>query len=109
LSGAITETAGGFTLRVRLTPGAAADRIDGAGRDAAGKAYLAARVRAKPEKGRANAALEELLAKAIGAPKSAVRVERGGKARLKTVRIAAGAEALSAARRLLETHTGGDA
>lgn len=48
---------------------------------------MKARVRAAPEKGEANAALEALLAKALGLPKSHVRVARGGKARLKTVEI----------------------
>ncbi|HVZ98997.1 MAG TPA: DUF167 family protein [Caulobacterales bacterium] len=75
------------TLRVRLTPSGGADRIDGVGVDAAGARYLKARVRAAPENGEANAALEALIAKALKAPKTAVSVTRGGKARLKTLAI----------------------
>lgn len=105
----IAETPEGFTLRVRLTPGAAADRIDGLARDSAGAAHLAVRVRARPEDGRANDALERTLAAALGAPKSAVSIERGAKARLKTVRVSAGGAALAAARRLLNETTGGSA
>lgn len=72
-------------LRVRLTPSGGADRIDGGGCDEAGKPFLRARVRAAPEHGEANAALEKLIAKALGVPKSSVRVERGTTARLKTL------------------------
>ena len=45
------------------------------------------RVRAAPEKGEANAALEKLLAKSLGVPKSNVQVARGTTARLKTIEI----------------------
>lgn len=74
-------------LRVRLTPSGGADRIDGAATDADGKPYLKARVRAAPEKGAANAALEALLAKALRVAKSQVKVERGATARMKIVAI----------------------
>lgn len=74
-------------LRVRLTPSGGADRIDGAARSEDGKLYLKARVRAAPEKGEANAALEKLLAKALGVAKSQVSVERGATARMKTVAV----------------------
>jgi uncharacterized protein YggU (UPF0235/DUF167 family) len=74
-------------LRVRLTPSGGADRIDGAARDEEGRPFLKARVRAAPEKGEANAALEKLLAKALGVAKSNVTVERGTTARMKTVAV----------------------
>ena len=45
------------------------------------------RVRAVPEDGKANAAVEKLLAKRLGLPKSAVRVVTGGKNRLKGLEI----------------------
>jgi uncharacterized protein YggU (UPF0235/DUF167 family) len=45
------------------------------------------RVRAVPEKGKANAAIEQVIAKALGLPKSAVSVEKGETRRIKTVRI----------------------
>jgi uncharacterized protein YggU (UPF0235/DUF167 family) len=72
---------------VRLTPAGGADRIDGTARDAAGEFFLKARVRAAPENGEANAALEKLIAKALGVTKSQVTVTRGAKARLKTLSI----------------------
>ena len=70
---------------MRLTPSGGADRIDGVATDSAGAPHLKVRVRAAPENGEANAALEALLAKALGLPKSAVRVERGAAARIKAV------------------------
>ena len=84
-------------LRVRLTPAGGTDRIDGAARDEKGKLYLRARVRAAPEHGEANAALEKLIAKALGVAKSAVRVERGATARLKTIAVEGVDEAAIAA------------
>jgi uncharacterized protein YggU (UPF0235/DUF167 family) len=49
---------------------------------------LKARVRAAPEKGLANAALEKLVAGALGVPKSAVTVVAGGTSRTKVVKVA---------------------
>lgn len=49
---------------------------------------LRLRVAAVPDKGKANAAVIALLAKALGVPKSAIAVTSGETARLKTVRIA---------------------
>lgn len=72
---------------MRLTPSGSADRIDGWSRDANGERVLKARVRAAPEDGKANAALEALLAKEIGVAKSKVSVARGTTARLKLVNI----------------------
>lgn len=74
-------------LSVRLTPSGGADRIDGVARDAAGHWIVKARVRAAPENGEANKALEALLAKAVGAPKSSVSVVRGATARMKQIRF----------------------
>lgn len=81
--------AGGAELRVRAQPGASKDAIEGQGEDAAGQAFLKVRVRAVPEKGRANTAIEQVIAKALGVPKSAVSVEKGETQRIKTVRISA--------------------
>lgn len=75
-------------LHVRLTPRASADRIDGWSRDPEGRPVLAVRVRAQPIEGEANAALEALLAKALGVKRSVVTVARGGQSRLKAVEIA---------------------
>ncbi|UVK42416.1 DUF167 domain-containing protein [Mesorhizobium sp. AR07] len=77
----------GIDLFVRLTPKAALDRLEGVESSADGRSHLKARVRAVPENGAANQALERLLAKALGVPASAVSIVAGGTARLKTVRI----------------------
>ena len=74
-------------VAVRLTPKGGADRIDGWGRDDAGRLFLKARVRAAPVEGEANAALEALFAKALGLARSKVKVARGTTQRLKQVEI----------------------
>lgn len=50
-------------------------------------AELQVRVTAPPEDGKANAAVEKVLAEALGTPKSAVRVVRGHSARTKSVAV----------------------
>jgi Uncharacterized conserved protein len=74
-------------LHIRLTPGAAHDRIDGWDVDAEGRPILKCRVRARPVEGEANAALVALLAKALGVRKAAVEIARGGQSRTKAVVI----------------------
>lgn len=49
---------------------------------------LRVRVKAVPDKGKANAAVIGLLAKALGVPKSALTLIAGDTARLKTIDIA---------------------
>jgi hypothetical protein len=85
----------GIDLFVRLTPKAALDRIDGVETAADGRSHLKARVRAVPENGAANQALERMLAKALGVPVSAVSVIAGGTARLKTLRVVGDAAELA--------------
>ncbi|MEY4555500.1 MAG: hypothetical protein RL093_619 [Pseudomonadota bacterium] len=75
-------------LPIRLTPGASADRIDGWDVDAEGRPVLKVRVRARPVEGEANEALVKLMAKALGVPKSAVAIQRGGQSRTKMVTVA---------------------
>ena len=82
-------------LTVRVQPKSASDRLDGWAADEAGRPYLRLRVRALPAEGAANLAVEALVAKALGLPKSAVRVVTGGKNRLKALEIE-GPEALAA-------------
>lgn len=48
---------------------------------------LKARVRAIPDKGKANSALEKLIAKWLRVPASSVRLASGSKSRLKTLEI----------------------
>jgi uncharacterized protein len=104
--------AGGAELRVRVAPGASKDAVEAVAEDASGLSFLKVRVRAVPEKGRANAAVEAVLAKALGLPKSAVSVEKGETQRIKTVRISAEAsigaklEALTGEPKAGESHDG---
>jgi uncharacterized protein YggU (UPF0235/DUF167 family) len=77
----------GVDLFVRLTPKSNHDRLEGMEVAADGRCYLKARVRAVPEKGAANTALERLVAKALDVAVSSVTVSAGGTARLKTLRI----------------------
>ena len=74
-------------LAVRVSPRGGRDAVEGWGRDEAGRPYLKIRVSASPVDGEANAAVEALLAKALGLPKSAVRIARGQAAKLKQVEI----------------------
>jgi uncharacterized protein YggU (UPF0235/DUF167 family) len=82
-----TPTPTGLRLRLRVTPNASLDRMDGPETLADGTTVLRLRTRAVPEGGRANAAVILLLAKALGVPKSAVTLVAGGTGRLKTVHI----------------------
>jgi uncharacterized protein len=74
-------------LRLRVTPNAGRDVIEGFEALADGTRVLRIRVSAVPDKGKANAAVIALLAKALGLPKSALTLVSGDTARLKTVRI----------------------
>ena len=59
-------------------------------------AYLAVRVRAVPEKGQANAALERLIAGWLDLAPRGVKLAGGGKSRLKTLEIAGDSDVLAA-------------
>jgi uncharacterized protein (TIGR00251 family) len=73
-------------LRVRLTPKSARDAVGGLAETAEGSS-LQVRVRAVPEDGAANAALENLIARWLGVPKSSVALSAGTKSRVKTIAI----------------------
>jgi len=87
----------GIVLAIRLTPRAARDAVDGIGTLSDGRAVALARVRAVPDKGAANRALTDLLARTLRVPKSAVTVIAGATARLKQVRVAGEPGVLGAA------------
>ncbi|MBN8938417.1 MAG: DUF167 domain-containing protein [Rhizobiales bacterium] len=74
-------------LDVRLTPRGGRDAIEGTDHLADGRAVVKARVRAVPEDGKANAALEHLVADTLGVARSQVAVVQGKTARLKTVAV----------------------
>ena len=85
----------GVTLFVRLTPKSARDMIEGVEATDDGRAHLKARVRAVPEDGRANAALEKLLAKWLGLAPRDVTIASGATSRVKQVRVSGDPEALA--------------
>lgn len=83
-----SPVAGGVRLAVRLTPKSASDRLLGVVTDGAGRSALKVAVTAPPEAGRANAALEKLLAKMLGLPRTTVSVVSGHTNRSKLVHLA---------------------
>lgn len=74
-------------LTVRVTPRGGRDAVEGWGADADGRPVLKIRVAAAPADGAANAAVTALVAKALGLPRSAVRVAGGATARVKRLEI----------------------
>lgn len=74
-------------LAVKLTPGAASDRIDGWDVDPEGRSFLKVRVRARPVDGEANVALLRLLSKSLGVSRSSVSLACGGQSRLKMIAV----------------------
>jgi uncharacterized protein len=87
--------ADGVRVSVRLTPRAGADRLAGVA-EASGGPVLKATVTAPAEAGRANAALEELLARACRVPRRDVAIVGGLKSRNKLVHVTGDPQALSA-------------
>ncbi|MGC4024311.1 MAG: DUF167 family protein [Mesorhizobium sp.] len=86
----------GVELTVRLTPRSSSNKVEGLVASADGAQHLSARVRAVPEKGKANTALEELVAEWLGVPKRTVSIVGGSTSRLKTVMIDGDPQDLSA-------------
>lgn len=85
---------GGLELFVRLTPKSSRDAVEGVETASDGRVHLKARVRAVPEKGKANQALVKLIASTLGVPARDVEIVSGDTARLKTVRISGDPETL---------------
>ena len=77
----------GVRLTLRVTPKAGFDRIEGIERRDDSTEVLRVRVRAVPDKGKANAAVVALLASALGVPKTAIELVAGDTARIKTLEI----------------------
>ena len=82
-------------VHVKLAPKAAAERIGPIHASGDG-AVLKVAVTAAPERGRANAAMIALLAKAWGVPKSSLSVIKGETDRTKTLFVCGDADALLA-------------
>ena len=81
----ITDTS--VVIAVRLTPKASVNKIEGWHKSDDDKTYLKARVRALPDKGKANKALIDLLAKNLGITKNKLKLVSGSKYRLKMIEV----------------------
>ena len=90
---------GGIVLRVHAQPGAAGTGVAGRHGDA-----LKVRVRETADRGRANRAIEAVLADLFGVPASSVTIRSGATGRSKRVHVA-GIDAEQATRRLHDALT----
>ena len=90
----IRRTDAGVVLKVRLTPKSSRDEIAGV-ETFGGEAVLRVRVRALPEAGRANEAIERLVARWLKVPPSFVSVAQGNKSRVKQILIEGDADTLA--------------
>ncbi len=80
------KNAEGIRLFIKLTPKASLDEVQSV-EEAADGPVLKAKVRAIPDKGKANKALIKLIAKWLGVAKSDISLKSGSKSRLKTLAI----------------------
>ena len=90
----LSTTPTGIVINVRVIPRAAKSEIAGVRDDA-----ILVRLNAPPVEGAANAALIEVIAKALDVPKRAVTIVSGDRSRQKRVRVD-GVTAAHAASRL---------
>ena len=84
----------GVIVYFRLTPKSSKDAVDGLQIIAGAQAFQA-RVRAIPEDGAANSALETLVSAWLRVPKRSVRLASGGKSRLKSIAVSGDVEELN--------------
>lgn len=77
----------GLLLAVRATPGSSRSAVTGLHVASDGSVSLAVKVTAPPDKGKANRAVIETLARASGLPKSAFQLVAGETDRHKILRI----------------------
>lgn len=77
-----TGADGGITLTLHIQPGAKKSEIAGLHGDA-----LKIRLNAPPVDGKANAALVEFIAEALGVPRSAVSLKSGQTSRRKVIAV----------------------
>jgi uncharacterized protein (TIGR00251 family) len=80
--------AGGVCVRLRVTPRARRNGIEGLVADAEGGVRLKVAVNAAAEDGRANSAVLELLAREWRLPRASLTLKNGASDRRKTVAIA---------------------
>lgn len=85
----LTSETNGLKLRLHVIPGASASAIAGCRADGGGQWRLEVRVTAPADRGRANAAVIDLLSDAWRVPKSTLSICAGASGRRKTLAIAA--------------------
>ena len=83
-------------LAVRVTPKSARNQVTGLHAAADGLVSLAVKVTAPPDKGKANKAVIEVIAKAAGVAKSSFRIVAGETDRSKTLLVAGNQAAVAA-------------
>jgi uncharacterized protein (TIGR00251 family) len=96
----LTPCREGVLLSVRVTAKAQRDEVVGICRTNDGREALSTRVRAAPERGKANKAIIATVAKFLGLPKSSVGIKSGETGRSKILLIAGEPEQLAAMLRL---------
>ncbi len=77
----------GISITLRVTPRGGRDDIDGLETLADGRLVVKVRVRAIADGGKANRAVTELIAKALGVPRARVRILSGVTSRLKQIAV----------------------
>ena len=77
----------GISVAVRVTPRSGRDEVDGLETLADGRIVLKVRVRAIADGGEANRAVTEVIAKALGVPRTKVRIRSGMTSRLKQIAV----------------------
>ncbi|NND50605.1 MAG: DUF167 domain-containing protein [Rhizobiales bacterium] len=92
---AIRKIAGGITIRVRLTPRASSEAIEGFTDIGSGRDALIVKVTAPPVDAAPNRALEKVMARALGVPRTSASVVSGHRNRVKSVAIHGDASALA--------------
>jgi hypothetical protein len=83
----LNPCAGGVRLSLKVTPRAAQPGVSGIEADASGHAWLAVRVSAPPEGGKANAEVIRLLARRWGVRAGDLQVVSGAAARRKVLQL----------------------
>lgn len=87
---------GGFLLAVRVTPKSSQNQATGVHVSSDGSMSLAVKVTAPPDKGKANKAVIEVLAKAAGVSKSSFSIVAGETDRNKTILVTGNQAAVEA-------------
>ena len=83
----LTRHPDGVRAALKVTPRAVSSGVQGVEVDGAGRGYLAVRVNAPPEAGKANAALIRLLARRWRVPQRDLQVVSGASGRRKVLQI----------------------